>query len=371
MFPSPLAKNRLATAAALIATASLIALGSCDEGIQVVDVEVPEESRGFQGIVGGEETNWESWKGVVAVYTTVGGYAGGLCTGTLIDPEVVLTAGHCVYYPSDGIDSISDPGSVQILGGANLNSGAYLISDVEEVVKHPEWTGNINDMGVDLGLIRMTDYVTVVPFYGVRQGTFPQVGDEGIIAGYGNSTTGSGSGVHRWGETTILQVYSNLLELGNPAGTCQGDSGGPLFTDVNDQWVVTGVTSFGESSTCSPTGGSWDVMVQSYRSWIENQVISWTGHGLEEGQTDADVDSDSDSDSDSDADSDSDSDADSDADGDTDSDADGDGDYTGDDGGNERPFGLDSENPIESSCSTVAAGGNGCGAIGLLVDFCL
>lgn len=320
----------------------------CDpEPGDTVDVGPLNDGPGFRGITGGTATNWEIWKGVVAVYTTQG-YYGSLCTGTLIDPRVVLTAGHCVYNPSEGLNSINNPDNVQILGGANLDSGAYLLSNVTEVVKHPEWTGSL-DGGVDLALIYLTTAVNYVDCYGVRQGAYPTVGTEGVIVGYGNSTSSGGSGIHRWGETHLLQVYSNLIELGNPAGTCQGDSGGPLFTEQSDEWVVTGVTSFGDAYTCDPMGGNWSVTVQTYRNWIEMQVIDWTGNGLDCSTADGDVDTDTDTDADSDADTDVDSDADSDADGDSDTDGDADGDREDD------YFGMDQDNPIQCDCRSAGA----------------
>jgi V8-like Glu-specific endopeptidase len=335
----------LALSAGLIAGAAAFQAGCDDEPFEIVDIDVPPDRPGFTGITNGTATNWEIWRGVVAVYTTMGQY-GSLCTGTLIDPQVVLTAGHCVYYPSDGLNSLNNPGSVQILGGANINTGAYLLSDVSAVVKHPQWNGTL-DGGTDLALIKTSSAITMVPYYGVRSGNYPSVGSSGVIVGYGNNTTGSGSGVHRWGNTTLLEVYSNLIELGSPSGTCQGDSGGPLFTDVGGQYVVTGVTSFGDSYTCDPNQGSWSVTVQTYRPWIEDQVIAWTGHGLGGGSTDADADSDADADADADADSDADNDNDVDGDADGDDDDDDENDEDG-------AFGLDDPNPLQS-CQAAAA----------------
>ncbi len=126
------------------------------------------------------------------------------------------------------------------------------------------------------------------------------------------------AGVHRVGETKLLQVETNLIELGGETGTCSGDSGGPLFTFQGGQWVVSGVHSFVEDYDCPAAFGSWDFNVLTYRNWIEQVVYGWTGHGLPTGG-----DADTDGDTDGDTDVDGDTDGDTDVDGDTDTGTDG------------------------------------------------
>jgi hypothetical protein len=118
---------------------------------------------------------------------------------------------------------------------------------------------------------------------------------------------------------------------------------------VGDEWMVTGVTSFGDAWTCDPMGGNWSVTVQTYRNWIEMQVIEWTGNGLDCSTADGDVDTDTDTDVDSDTDTDVDSDSDSDVDGDGDVDSDGDADDE------EDYFGMDQDNPIQCDCRSAGA----------------
>lgn len=309
---------------------------------------------GFFGITGGTATGYDSWKGAIAVY----GDIGSLCTGSFINPRVVLTAGHCVYYPSDGINYVSDPGGIAILGGATLDSPIVYSYAATDVVKYSNWNGDISGVPnvIDAALILLS--ADVAPeVYNVRSSA-PSYGEDGIIVGYGNNQTNYGSGTHRYGETTILgNCYGspNYLEIGNPTGTCQGDSGGPLFTQVGGEWVVTGVTSFG-GEYCDPDEGSYSTNMTLRREWVDAQVYSWTGDHL--GETDVDSDSDADSDSDVDSDADSDADSDSDVDSDADSDVDGDSDADAEDQGDPDKFGLDGENPL-SSCSAAPHGSRG------------
>ncbi|MCU0664437.1 MAG: trypsin-like serine protease [Myxococcota bacterium] len=242
-------------------------------------------------IVNGTTTNYKSWKGVVALFYSSGGYAGSICTATLIDPKVLLTAGHCVYLPGEGVDAVNTPSRISVLGGANINT----FSRVEypgpaKIVKHPSWTGNINNSSaVDLALIKLSSPITTVETYGVRVAPSAQVGDMGKIVGYGLSSSSAqdSAGVHRVGDTSILALGNRIMELGNPSGTCQGDSGGPFFTQQGGKWVVTGVTSFGISNTCKATGDAYDMNVLTYRQWIDTTMEDLVGHGLgETGSTD-------------------------------------------------------------------------------------
>ncbi len=241
-------------------------------------------------IVNGQETGDSLYQGVVGlILNTSQGQA--ICTSTLIDPEVLLTAGHCVYLKENGVlvyDAVSNPSSVQIYGGSSIMGwSATKLANASQVVKHSTWTGDINTWGenTDLALIKLDRKITSIDFYGIRNNPEESIGEQGIIVGYGiTSTNAYDSGTRRWGYASVLQKGTlmgkpNLLEIGDPSGTCQGDSGGPFFTTQNGQLVVSGVTSFG-GQYCYADHGGYDTWVLKYRSWIESIVQQFTGHGL-------------------------------------------------------------------------------------------
>ena len=335
-------RSRKATALAFgLALCTAVAASGCDEGPATV-----VNNGTFQGIVGGEETNYEFFKGVVGLYYSVSATSGALCTATLIDPQVLLTAGHCVYYPSEDIDAVADPNKLYALGGANLNSSAEVINYpfVEEVVKHPEWPGELGFDSVDLAMVKLMSPITTVETYRIRPEDDFEVDDTGVIVGYGLSSSSEpgSSGVHRWGETTVQTKLSHFVNLGDPAGTCQGDSGGPFFTMIGDYWHVTGVTSLGLSGSCDPMSGNVDQNVPQEWDWINETMIYFMGYGLADvPHQDPPEDTDSETGTDSDADSDTDTDSDADADTDTGADA-------GTDGGE--------EGGVDEGCGCTAAG---------------
>ena len=288
--PNPKPRRRRASIAksvfllGCLVFACLFALGCEAEILTDQYLNQPE----LQEIVGGSPTEYQIWKGAVGIMIPMGINSYSICTATLIDPEVILSAGHCVYLPPQGIDVLHTPGNINIVGGSNMDIHYAVAS---EVVKHPNWNGDIySPTRVDLSVIKLASPIEHIEPYPVD--TIPLTkGTKGVIVGYGNSSDSGGAGVHRYGETTVLTVTGTEFELGNPAGTCLGDSGGPLFVDRGDNdWAVAGVSSYGVGYGCSAMDSSWDVYILEYRDWIGDVVEEMTGRSLIDLQVDTDED---------------------------------------------------------------------------------
>ena len=141
-------------------------------------------------------------------------------------------------------------------------------------------------------MILLDKKISGLQVYPVRNNPSEAVNEKGIAVGYGvTGTEKEDSGTQRWGETTILNIWSGdaIVEVGNPTGLCFGDSGGPLFTRQNGKDVVSGVASF-VAGECSAASGSYSVQVVQYRNWIEEQMKLLTGHDLEKICGDGDID---------------------------------------------------------------------------------
>lgn len=227
--------------------AMLLALGVACDGT----VENPvDESVGR--IVGGS-----SFSGFPAVGSLA--YNGSQhCTGTLIAPDKVVTAAHCV----SGVSA----SRMQFVIGPSLSQAEYVL-DVASVQAHPDYDAyNIRN---DIGLVTLASNAPVDPMPVVEQIDSSWVGENLFFVGYGvdDGYNHTGAGVKRAVWIAITQVYATAFRYEHPdKNTCSGDSGGPAFIkDPQGNYLLAGVTSYGDAY-CSSYGV--DTRVDVFRDFL-------------------------------------------------------------------------------------------------------
>ncbi len=231
-------------------------------------------------VVGGNDASPGEYPSVAEI--TFGPF---LCTGTLITPDWVLTAGHCSNITAGTVASPASWPTPLIsvrVGGVTPSDGER--RGVSRVVMHPDY---LLTSGYDISLLQLSSSSTMAPTQvagaGERSIWTPDTME--TIVGWGVTSEG-GSQPDRLQEAQVPittdsycgGAYSDfdaatMVCAGFPEGgvdTCQGDSGGPMFGRTSTGTLrVVGTTSFGEGCARPGKPGVYGrVADDTLRPWI-------------------------------------------------------------------------------------------------------
>lgn len=219
-------------------------------------------------IVGGEETT--EFPDCCAVGNAFGYY----CSGVLIAPNLVLTAGHCTR-----------PVRV-FLKGADVNAPA----DGEEIAVVPHLSSK--HPSVDLRVLVLARDATVAPRHVARG---PEIGNPKVatLVGFGRVDL---AGRLEYGKKRVVEVPITSLDCSLPEeattfgckvgvemiaghrgllkGTCEGDSGGPLYIKAQDgSFSLLGIISRAIKNRDNVCGdGGICVRVDMFLDWIREKT---------------------------------------------------------------------------------------------------
>ncbi len=209
-------------------------------------------------IVGGIESEPGAWPWMASLQS-----AGHFCGASLIAPDAVVTAAHCVE--GNSVDDFE-----VVVGGYDLRADEGKRHQVAEIIVHPDYDAFRNDSDLAILLLASPSDTKPVPVLGLQQAELAAAGNLARVLGWGRLAE-SGAVPETLHEVTVPivaneianapqsydgAVTERMLAAGLAAGgkdACQGDSGGPLLvSDGNGQSYLAGVVSFGNGCAAQP-----------------------------------------------------------------------------------------------------------------------
>jgi len=179
----------------------------------------------------------------------------GICTGTIISDQVILTAAHCV--PEN-----TDANEIKIIFDHDFQTQKENKINAESIIIHEDYVLNEKIIANDIALIKLEksipDNYSPLNLNDISSLIFSEI-KKSTVSGFGYSRVEFprlGLGNLRFTEIEALELNENspliYFDQSKGRGVCQGDSGGGAFVIQNDQWIQIGVTSFVNTKENNP-----------------------------------------------------------------------------------------------------------------------
>jgi len=213
------------------------------------------------------------------------------CGGSIVAPNWIITAGHCVS------GNQNNPGRFMVKAGVFDYMGtpgteqSAQVSQVQRIILHNQYATVSGAPRYDIALVQLATpftFTNQVQPVCLPSADTAQTNPPSTLWTTGWGTTSSGGQVSRQLKQVLLPTVSNancqgsygnafngpLMCCAGQSGkdACQGDSGGPLVgLSNNGSWFMYGITSWGQGCALQGYPGVW-ARTSAFCSWVSTQT---------------------------------------------------------------------------------------------------